>query len=252
MNRFHRDHCPSARHRRGPSSRLISRFGAEVPREATCCSVVLFVKPHAYISWMLLPMPFITDLFHPLDGLSVEPFRNCDVCHGRRCCRAVPMLLTRREPDHVAGSDLLYRPAPALGASAARRHDEGLAQRVRVPRRPSARLERDTGADRSCRIGGVEQRIDTHRAGEILRGTFGGGLRAASLDVHVASFTRTQCVRSRSFACPFRVCRQRPVSCSSCSGYRAPCTVICEAARPISRRSSGVSWIEAAPMFSSS
>src|SRR2546422_9924131 len=42
-----------------------------------------------------------------------------------------------------------------------------------------------------------------------------------------------------------------PVICSSCSGYRSPCTVICDAARSISRRSSGVSWIETAPMFSS-
>jgi hypothetical protein len=36
-----------------------------------------------------------------------------------------------------------------------------------------------------------------------------------------------------------------------CSGYRAPCTVILEAALTISRRSSGVSSTTAAPMFSS-
>src|SRR5207244_10991748 len=44
---------------------------------------------------------------------------------------------------------------------------------------------------------------------------------------------------------------QRPVIFSSCSGYRAPCTVIFEAALSISRRSSAVSSIAAAPMFSS-
>src|SRR6266404_7238780 len=44
---------------------------------------------------------------------------------------------------------------------------------------------------------------------------------------------------------------QRPVICSSFSGYRAPCTVIFEAASSISRRSSGVSLISTAPMFSS-
>jgi hypothetical protein len=32
---------------------------------------------------------------------------------------------------------------------------------------------------------------------------------------------------------------QRPVICSRCSGYRAPCTVTCERARSMSRRSSG-------------
>src|SRR5438093_3194227 len=44
---------------------------------------------------------------------------------------------------------------------------------------------------------------------------------------------------------------QRPVICSSLSGYRAPCTVILEAALAISRRSSGVSSTATAPMFSS-
>jgi hypothetical protein len=43
-----------------------------------------------------------------------------------------------------------------------------LAERVRVTRRPSARLERDTRADRARRGLGFEQRIDAHRAGEIL------------------------------------------------------------------------------------
>ncbi len=47
------------------------------------------------------------------------------------------------------------------------------------------------------------------------------------------------------------VAAHRPVVCSRCSGYRAPCTVIFEAALSISRRSSGVSSTAAAPMFSS-
>src|SRR4029453_2154815 len=45
---------------------------------------------------------------------------------------------------------------------------------------------------------------------------------------------------------------QRPVICSSCSGYRAPCTEICDAAWSMSRRSSAVSSISAAPIFSPS
>ena len=86
--------------------------------------------------------------------------------------RAVPMLLTRREPDHVAGPDFLDRPSPALRAAAARRDDEGLSERVGVPCGSSAGLERDAGADHACRIGRIEQRIDAHRAGEILGGPF--------------------------------------------------------------------------------
>src|SRR5712664_2517580 len=42
---------------------------------------------------------------------------------------------------------------------------------------------------------------------------------------------------------------QRPTSRCRCSGYRAPCTVILETARSMSRRSSVVSSIPAAAMF---
>jgi len=45
---------------------------------------------------------------------------------------------------------------------------------------------------------------------------------------------------------------QRPTSRCRCSGYRAPCTVILETARSMSRRSSVVSSMPAAAMFSSS
>ena len=63
--------------------------------------------------------------------------------HRRGWRRAVPMLLAGRNPDHVARPDLLYRPAPALCTAAARRHDQRLPQRVRMPGRAGARLERD-------------------------------------------------------------------------------------------------------------
>src|SRR6266581_5356170 len=44
---------------------------------------------------------FVADLFHPVGGLAVEAFLNGDVRHGRGCRGAMPMFLTRREPDHV-------------------------------------------------------------------------------------------------------------------------------------------------------
>src|ERR1700731_927060 len=46
--------------------------------------------------------------------------------------------------------------------------------------------------------------------------------------------------------------RQRPTNFCSSSGYRAPCTVILEAAKSSSRRSSGESTTLTAAMFSSS
>ena len=86
------------------------------------------------------------------------------------------MLLTRRKPDHVTGPNLLDRPAPALRAAAAGGHDQGLAERVRVPGGPGAGLERDSGTGYACRIGGLENRVDADSAGEPLGRSFAGGL----------------------------------------------------------------------------
>src|SRR5712692_155008 len=119
---------------------------------------------------------FVADLFHPVDGLAVETFLNGDVRHGRGGRGAVPMLLTRREPDHVPRPNFLDRTAPALYPAEALRQDQGLAQRVAVPCGPSAGLERDTGADRACRIRCLEQGVNAYRAGKILGRTFAGRL----------------------------------------------------------------------------
>ena len=119
---------------------------------------------------------FVADLFHPVDGLAVELFLNGDVRHGRGRRGTVPMLLARREPDHVTRPNFLDRASPALYQAATRRHDQGLAQRVGVPCGTGARLERDTGADRARWIVCLEQGVNAHGAGEILRRSFGGRL----------------------------------------------------------------------------
>src|SRR5215472_9949662 len=109
---------------------------------------------------------FVADRFHPVHGPAVEAFLNGDVGH---CCGwrgAVPVFLARLEPDHVAWMNFLDRSAPALYTPAASRHDQRLAQRVGVPCRPSAGLERDTGAVHACRIGRLEQRVNADRSGK--------------------------------------------------------------------------------------
>src|SRR5215207_3997173 len=104
------------------------------------------------MSWWAQPLLFLLqslavllvgDVLHPLDHLAVERLLDGDVRHARSGRRPVPVLYPRREPDHVAGTDLLDRPALALHPAAAGRDDQGLAERVRVPRRPRAGLERD-------------------------------------------------------------------------------------------------------------
>src|SRR5207302_11474014 len=74
----------------------------------------------------------VAALLHPVHALAVEVFLNGEVCHGGGCRGAVPMLLTRRNPDYVTGPNLLDRPAPPLREARAGRHDQGLAQWVGV------------------------------------------------------------------------------------------------------------------------
>src|SRR5678816_3833726 len=76
----------------------------------------------------------VAHMLEPLHGLAVEHFLDGDVCHRRRRCRAVPVLLARREPHDVAGADLLDRTTLTLREPAAEEHDERLAERVSVPR----------------------------------------------------------------------------------------------------------------------
>src|SRR5437764_2265037 len=128
---------------------------------------------------------FVADLLHPVDGLAVELFLDGDVRHGRGCRGTVPMLLTRRKPDHVTRPNFLNRAPPALYQPTASRHDQGLTQRVGVPCRAGAWLERDTGAAHPCWIGCLEQGVNAYSAGKVLGRSFAGRLGATSCDVHV-------------------------------------------------------------------
>src|SRR5260370_13151868 len=127
---------------------------------------------------------FVADLFHPVDGFAVELFLNRDMGHRRDWSGAVPMLLTRRNPDDVTRPNLLDRPSPALCPATTSRHDQGLTERVRVPCGSGTGLEGDTGADSAGRSVRTKQRITMHCAREILRRSFAGRLRSASLDFH--------------------------------------------------------------------
>jgi len=56
----------------------------------------------------------------------------------------VPVLLARSEPDHISGMDLLDRSTVSLRPSRSRGDYQRLAEGVRVPCSPRARLKSDT------------------------------------------------------------------------------------------------------------
>lgn len=126
-----------------------------------------------------------TRMLHPVDDLAVELFLDGDMGHRRRRRCAVPMAFTRREPDDVAGADLLDGTAFALHATEARCDDQRLAERMGVPGGAGAGLEGDAGASRACGAGHGKQRVDTHAAGKPIGWSFGRRLRTASLDIHL-------------------------------------------------------------------
>src|SRR5579872_4598424 len=97
----------------------------------------------------------IGDVLHPIDNLAVAPFLDSNMSHRRSRRGAVPVLFAGRDPHHIARADFVDGTAPALNASAARRDDKGLAQRVRMPCRPRAGLESYAGPLNECRFWGL-------------------------------------------------------------------------------------------------
>jgi hypothetical protein len=148
------------------------------------------------------------DLFHPVDNLTVELFLNGNVRHGRGGRGAMPVLFAGREPDHITGPDLLDRSAVALGPAKAGRHNERLTERMRMPRGPGTRLERDAGALNQCRIRRLKKRIDPYRAREPLRRPLLEGCEPTLL----ISMSSNSSLRGLLNVCRSTVDRSRPQS----------------------------------------
>src|SRR5438132_24618 len=96
----------------------------------------------------------------------------------------MPMLLTRRAPHDIARPNLLFWTSLALHPATPGRYDQGLPERMDVPCCPGAGLERDTDAEHPCRLGCLEQRVNTDSAGKILVRSFAGRLRTFFCDFH--------------------------------------------------------------------
>src|SRR5260370_16126261 len=83
----------------------------------------------------------VAHLLHPIDRTAVERLLNRDMAHRGGTGRAVPMFFAGLEPDHVARTDLLDRAALALRPAEPGSDDQGLAERMGVPRGGRSRFE---------------------------------------------------------------------------------------------------------------
>jgi hypothetical protein len=84
----------------------------------------------------------------------------------------------------ASGTDLFDRAVLSFRPAAAGRDDRRLPQRMPMPGRTSARLERDDRTADASRFVSVERGINTHTAGEILDRPFEGRVRAEPVDLH--------------------------------------------------------------------
>jgi hypothetical protein len=123
-------------------------------------------------------------MLHPVHHFAVEHFRDGNVRHRRCRRRTVPVLVVRRTPDDIAGADFLDRPAFALRPADARRDDQRLSERMRVPCGARAGLERDNRPADAGGVGALKGRVYPDIAGELFRRSLDGRLRTASHDFH--------------------------------------------------------------------
>lgn len=127
---------------------------------------------------------FLADVLHPIHNPPASTLLNRDVghCSGRR--GTMPMPLSGRKPDNIAGVNLLNRTALPLDPPASRRDNQCLAEGMRMPRRSRSWLKRDAGARNSRRFRSLEERVNANRTGKPVRRAFAGGLRSIALDIH--------------------------------------------------------------------
>jgi hypothetical protein len=84
----------------------------------------------------------VGNLLHPDDAHAIQSFLNSDVGHGGSSRCSVPMLVTRRAPDHVASTYFDNGFTFALSPSAACGDDKRLSERMSMPGAPRARFKR--------------------------------------------------------------------------------------------------------------
>src|SRR4051812_46569032 len=105
----------------------------------------------------------------------------------------VPVLLTRRKPHDITGTDFFDRTAPALDAPNPESDNQRLTEGVGVPGRASARFEGHARTLRPFRRMRVEKRINPNGAGEPVGRPFPEGRDPARLISIFFSFRAALC-----------------------------------------------------------
>src|SRR5205823_1678171 len=103
----------------------------------------------------------------------------------------MPMFFVRRKPYHIARPNFLDWAVPTLRPSKARRDDQRLTERMRMPCGAGTQLERDARATNTCRLGGFEQRINPNVTRKPIRWPLVRRLRSLSFNFH--GFKRRRC-----------------------------------------------------------
>src|SRR6266404_3813715 len=171
------------------AERVSTPMDTNEDRQIRVYSCVLVVKnlisgPHSSLFVLL-----VADVFHPLNHFSVQSLLNGDMRHRRRRTCAMPVFFARRKPDHIARSNFFDRSAFALRPTKARRDDQRLTERMRMPGSAGTRFERDARATNTCRIRRLEQRINAHTAGKPISRSLARRLRSGSFYFHISFST---------------------------------------------------------------
>lgn len=82
-------------------------------------------------------------MFHEISRLTIEVFLDGNMGYGSGGCGTMPMLFVGSDPGDIAWSDFPRGLTPELYQAASCCHDQGLTQRVDMPRRSCAWLEGD-------------------------------------------------------------------------------------------------------------
>ena len=78
---------------------------------------------------------FFRYFFQPLDVVPILFFSHGNMGHGNAGRGSVPVFDIWREPDRIAGADLLNRPTLHLNPADPSRNDQSLPQRMGMPHR---------------------------------------------------------------------------------------------------------------------